>query len=320
MIGRSNKQTFIGKHLPHKKLPIKNRPFWLPASNFYILAVAFTVAVFFITWAILNAGQEEMPLLSAGLLASAILAGAVVLREVIIRSARYRILLAQQRIDRNIRNPRRNINLQSPDKLTIEENIRILKEIEKQSNAADNLGKLPENHWKVFEICHEYLHRNERELESVNFGSPRIKVLRESREKVQKLHKRHLLRWASLESRALIQEAKIGGLISNKLENANKALMILDSAREFYPDEKELSESAEAVKDFTATIKVSHWIEQAERAGFKKNYKRALSHYRDALFYLARENVKTEEREQIAERINSEIEKLRTLQGGIKLS
>jgi hypothetical protein len=67
------------------------------------------------------------------------------------------------------------------------------------------------------------------------------------------------------------------------------------------------------LKDFIASIKVSHWIEQAERAAFKGNYKRAVSLYRDALFFLAREEVKTDEREAIAGRINSEIESLRQL-------
>lgn len=255
-----------------------------------------------------------MPLVSAGLLASMILAGAVVLREVIIRSARYRLLLAQERIDRNIKTvQRQNISLQPFDKLTIEKNTRILQEIERKSRTANDFEKLPENHWQVFELCHDYLHQNEKELQMVGLGSPRTNVLRDSREKISRLHKHHLLMWSSLESRALVREAKISASVSDKLANVNKALMILDSAREFYPDEIELVNSAEAIKEFGATIKVSHWIEQAERAAFKKNYQRALNHYRDALFYLARENVKTEQKDLIADKINCEIEKLREL-------
>ena len=68
-----------------------------------------------------------------------------------------------------------------------------------------------------------------------------------------------------------------------------------------------------AIKTFIASIKVSHWIEQAERAAFKGSYKRAVSLYRDALFFLAREDVNAAEREAVAEKINLEIEKLREL-------
>ncbi len=70
-------------------------------------------------------------------------------------------------------------------------------------------------------------------------------------------------------------------------------------------------ESESALKEFIASIRISHWIEQAQRAAFKGNPKRALSLYRDALFYLAREDVKNIDKEKIAEQINSEIEILR---------
>lgn len=314
MIERPNNQNFVERYLAkNRRTPPKYRPFWLPASNFYILAAAVAVAVFFLAWAFLNVGEDEVPLVSAGLLASIILAGAVVLREVVLRSARYRLLLAQGRLDHNIKSVERNLRIPKVDKITLEENRDVLQEIEKKSKTANSFGKLPENHWQVFELCHEYLHRNERELEIAGLGSPRINVLRQSREKVQSLHKYHLLMWSSLESRALIQEAKISATVSKKLENANKALTILDSAIEFYPGDKELLDSISAIKDFTTTVKVSHWVEQAERAAFKRNYKRALNHYRDALFYLARENVKSEEKNLIAEKINLEIENIRKL-------
>lgn len=315
LIERTTNRNFIAKKLPKKKwLADTSRPFWLPASNFYVLAAAVAVAVFFIGWAILSEGAEEKPLISAGLLASIILAGAVVLREVILRSARYRLLLAQERLDYNIKTvQKQNPNLLKTDKLTLEKNREILQHIEKKSRAAESVGKLPEHHWQVFELCHDYLNRTERELEFAGIGSPRVAALRHSREKIQNLYRHHLLSWSSLESRAFIQEAKVCATISKKLENANKALNIIDSAIEFYPENQELLASAAAIKEFIATVKVSHWIEQAERFAFKGNYKRAVSHYRDALFYLARENVRNDEREIIAEKINLEIEKIRKL-------
>jgi tetratricopeptide (TPR) repeat protein len=203
--------------------------------------------------------------------------------------------------------------IKEPNKLTLEKNAAILRNIERKSEAARVLGKLPDAHWEVFEICNEYLQITERELHTVGVGSPRLPALRLGREKIQELHKFHLLTWASVETKTLTQEARIRATIAEKLETAQKALAVLDSALRFYPNETELTESATAVEEFIASIKISHWIEQAERSAFKGNYKRAVSHYRDALFYLARENVRSEEREMIAEKINAEIEKLREI-------
>ncbi len=95
-------------------------------------------------------------------------------------------------------------------------------------------------------------------------------------------------------------------------------MSVLESALQFYPNEVQLRESEEAIKEFVVSIKISHSIEQAERAKFKENYKRAISLYRDALFSLARENLKSEERESLAEKIHAEIEKIHQLENTTK--
>ena len=63
------------------------RPFWLPASNYYVLAFAIAVAAFFLVWGILQDGGDEMPWATAGVSASLILIGSVILRELILRRA-----------------------------------------------------------------------------------------------------------------------------------------------------------------------------------------------------------------------------------------
>lgn len=288
------------------------RPFWLPAPAYYVLTAAIAAAIFFLVWGILHEG-EEMPWIPAGILACMTIATAVVLREFILRRRRNQFLLAQKRLDYNLKNVAKQKSHDSSNKLTIEKNAAILKNIERKSEAARVLGKLSDAHWEVFEICNEYLKITEAELQTVGVGSPRLPALRLGREKIYELHKFHLLSWAAGESKALTQEAKIRVTIAEKLETAQKALAVLDSALQFYPNEAELIASAEAIEEFIASIKISHWIEQAERSAFKGNYKRAVSHYRDALFYLARENVRSQEREMIAEKINAEIEKLREI-------
>lgn len=290
------------------------RPFWLPASNYYILASAATIAFFFLIWGILHEGREETPWIGAGIGASFILGGAVVLREIVLKSIRNRYLMEQKRLDSNIdtivlsNNPARQSN-----KLTLEQNSAIIREIRRKSEAASVLSNLSEGHYEVFEMCQEYLLLNADELQKVSVGSPRLAALRRGREVIANLHRFHLLQWAEVEAKELTRKAKNQISISDKLESAQKALTIIDSALQFYPQELNLQESEVALKDFIASIKVTHWIEQAERSAFKGNYKRAISHYRDALFFLGRENAKNKEKDLIALKINNEIEKIRNL-------
>jgi tetratricopeptide (TPR) repeat protein len=290
------------------------RPFWLPASSYYILATAIAIAFFFFLWGILHEGGEDMPWITAGIGASILLVGAVVLREIILRRARNNFLSAQQRLDNNLKKVAPQVSANSDaNKLTVQQNAGIIKDIQKKSEAAKVLGKLSEGHLEVFEMCREYLAVNKNQLETVGLGSPRLAALRRGREIVQDLHYFHLLAWAELESRLFTQEAKNRAIISEKLEMSQKALTVLDFALQFYPNEPQLVESNEVLKEFAASIKISHLIEKAERAAFKSNYKLAINHYRDALFFLARENAGREEKEIIAEKINSEIEKIREL-------
>jgi hypothetical protein len=91
-----------------------------------------------------------------------------------------------------------------------------------------------------------------------------------------------------------------------------RALDVIESALKLYPEEAELHDSELAVREFIASVKVSHWVELAERAAFKGYYARAIDRYRDALFYLSRESVKEETRTETAQRIGREIELLRS--------
>lgn len=290
------------------------RPFWLPATNYYVLAAAVTAAFFFLVWGMLHEGDEDTPWIIAGTGASLVLGGAVIVREFVLRKARHRYLITERKLDYNLKKfPAQPRALRDESKLTLEKNAAIVKDIQKRSLAARGMGKVSSGHLEVFEICNEYLSFTEKQMETINVGSPRIAGIRRGREIVSELHRYHLLSWAEIESRSLTQKARNYVTISEKLNTAQEALTVLDSARQFYPEETQLTESESALKDFIVSIKISHWTEQAERAAFKGNYKRAVSFYRDALFFLAREDVKTEDREAIAGKINAEIEALREM-------
>lgn len=295
------------------------RPFWLPASNYYILSFAVAIAFFFFVRGLLHEDSDDMAYVPAGIGASVLLIGAVLLREVVLRKARERYLLAERQLDYNLNNiPVNRLQNQNPNKLTLEKNAAIIGEIRKKSDAAQVLGKFSDAHREVFEMCNQYLLLNEKEIETVGVGSPRLAALRRGKEVVAELHRYHLLTWAEIETRSLTQEAKNRVTMSEKLQTAQKALTVLDTALQFYPNEVKLLESESALKEFAASIKISHRLEQAERAVFKGNHKRAISHYRDALFFLARENVPEEEKNKIAENINAEITKLREISAKLR--
>lgn len=256
-----------------------------------------------------------MPWVGAGVAASFILGGAVFLREVVLRKARNRYISAQRRLDNNIAKlPILNQGAQNPNKLTLEKNAEIIKQIKQKSEAAKVLGKLANGHYEVFEICNEYLLLNKDELLRVAVGSPRIAALRRGREIVKALHRFHLLEWAEIESRSLTLSAKNNATINERLEASQKALDVIHTALQFYPQELRLIKSEAALTEFIASIKVSHWIEQAERSVFKGQYKKAVDHYSDALFYLGRDQVQNEERQLIEQKITAEIEKIRVLE------
>ena len=288
------------------------QPFWLPAPGYYVLTAAVVIAFFFLIWGFLQEGGEETPWIPAGVGASLILGGAVVLREIIFRKARENYVLAQRKLDYNLKHiPFQSHNVRGSNKLTLEKNANIINKIKQKSEAAKVLNKLADGHLEVFEICSEYLRVNETELENVGIGSPRLAALRRGKEFVGTLHRYHLLSWSEIESRSLMQNAKNCTGISEKLETAQKALSVLDSALQYYPNEVHLTESEDAVKEFIASTKVSHLIEQGELSAFKGNYKQAIDYYNEALYFLERENVQSLKKDAVAEKINLEIERLR---------
>ena len=280
--------------------------------NYYFLTLGITIAFFFLTWGILHAIEEEMPWITAGIVSGLILILAVILREFVFKKAYQKTLLAQKRLDHNIKSVyRQTYHRDDSNRLTLERNALIVSEIESRSKTIQTMGKLPELHLEVFEMCHEYLRKSNRELDGIYKESPRYKAIRRGQRQIKQLHYFHLLSWASIESQQYLQTAKVQVALNEKIENAQRALQSLDSAIQFYPEDEKLLQSKEAIKEFIVSVKVSHWIEQAERASFKGNKQRAINHYRDALFFLARENERTPDREIIAEQINLKIEALR---------
>jgi hypothetical protein len=277
------------------------------------MAVATSLAFFFLAWGILHDLGDETPWVTSGVGASIVLACAVLVRELVLRRARDRYLRMQPATT-----PMSKSSLSSRDtgKLTLEKNAAILAEIRQKSDAAKVLSKFSAGHREVFELCGGYLARNEAELTTVNAGSPRLAALLKGRKAASKYHRHHLLKWAEIEARALTTVAKSGDDVSQKLRAAKDALGVIEFALQAYPAETTLLESRDVVNEMAVSIRVSDLVERAERAAFRRDDQEAVSLYRDALFYLGRDNVHTPERRAVADRINAEMEKLRLPDGG----
>ncbi len=297
----------------YKKPGIFSSLLMLPNAGFYLLVIAIALILFFINWGILEEFGDQSPWIYSGIISSLILLSAVIAREIVFRDKK-RFSSQPSRFGKSykktsaITKKKRNSN-----SFSLQRNASFLKQIEKQSESARINRSLPEKHLDVFNACEEYLRITAEELKKTEIGSTRWGAFKNGRRRIKVIHKHHLISWAAIESRRLTKTAKISGSVAGKIETAQKATLVLESALEFYPEDEKLLESIEAVNDFVASIKISHWVELAEKAEFKGNYKRAVSHYKDALFYLARENITGLDKDVIAENINFKIKGLRKL-------
>jgi len=275
------------------------------------MIAAIIVAAFLglLLWWMLANGGDEAPWLPAGLVVSVILLVALSAREVVMRRAWTKYLLENGIQEKSLRDESRRSQKKG---LSTSHHSAALRAIQKQSSAADSPGSTPQAHFDVAQLCHDYLAGTEEAMRSGSTGNEKGLAIRAGQERVRSLHKHHLLTWARGHSLALTRQAQQRARTFDKIETANKALECIESTIRVYPDESELHESKAAVCEFIASVKVSHWVELADRSAFKGHYRRAIDRYRDALFYLNQDVVKEEVRVAGSERIEKEIEKMKT--------
>jgi hypothetical protein len=284
----------------------------IPNSAGYLLG-AFVVAIilFLALWWMLVSGGDEAPWIPAGLAASVVLLVALSAREVVMRRAWTRYLLEQGGGSPSSSRRGHKKNQSSGRSQSSSLLMAAWRTIQKQSEEAE-AATTPDAHFEVFNLCQEYLASADDAMRSNSLAPEKRIALKAGQERVRALQKHHLLTWARDSSRALTYEAQQKARISDKIEAANRALHCLESAEKYYPYETELKDSTGAIHEFIASVKVAHWVELAERSAFKGHYRRAIERYKDALFYLDRETVKDEIRIPGKERIQHEIESLRT--------
>jgi len=285
----------------------------MPSTSGYVLvAGAAVAALFFTLWWMLHSNGDEAPWIPAGLAASVVMLIAIAAREVVMRRAWTRYILEHDRREQSKAqvNKRRD-SVAHKNGRSIESFSAALRALQRQCAEADLPGALPEAHLEAYLSCQDYLDGADDKLRSAQMASETRVTLRAGQERVRGLARHHMLNWARGASRSLTHEAQQRVRMSDKIETAQRALDVIGSALKLYPEEAELQESGDAVREFIASVRVSHWVELAERSAFKGQYARAIDRYRDALFYLTRASMKEEARAVTAERIGREIELLR---------
>ncbi len=244
---------------------------------------------------IFSDGSGDTEWVVAGLAASVVLGSGVVLREVVLRNARERYIAAGNRLDLNVRAPSISGEHRMGPKLTLERNAAALENIKRKSEAAKVFGRLSAGHKEVFVLCEEYIRMVSSEIPNVHPASPRLKALTTGHDTAAKIHRHHLLRWSEIEAKELSGAAQNAVTFNERIGNAQKAKGAIDYALGYYPDDKNLLESALLMDELILSIKVSDLIEQAERASFKGQTKLAADLYKDALYYLRRNGISTEQ-------------------------
>jgi hypothetical protein len=274
-----------------------------------VAASATAGALFFLLWWMLQG--EENPWVPAGLAASVVMLVAVAAREAVVRRAWTRYMLehdvsSTQRPLRSSRSSGRSNGIAA--------STATWRRLQRQAAEVDANNSLPEAHREIYQLCSEYLASTEEALRSADLLAENRLAMRATQERARTLQRHHLLTWARDSARSLTREAQQRVRLHEKIEVANRALECIDSALQVYPDELELNQSANAVREFITSSRVAHWVELAERAAFKGQHRRAIDCYRDALFYLTRDDPQ-HLHEGTAERINREIELLQARAG-----
>ncbi len=269
--------------------------------------------LFVTLWWLLASSGDEAPLLPAALAASVVLLVAMGAREIVMRRA-----WARYTHELELRmGAGESTKLPSPTgsaggKLKTHATGASFRALQQKLARADELGgQQPEAHLEAYRLCEQYVANSEEAIRAPRIAPDVRAALRAGQERVRELQRHHLLAWTRGEVQRLTHEAQRRASPSARIETAMRAIDVIDESLRIYPEEPTLRDSALAVRNFIASIKVAHWVELAERSSFRGRYARAIARYRDALFYLSRAEMGEDARDEAANRINREIELLR---------
>lgn len=291
-----------------------NSVIWVPAGRFYLVATVCAVAVFLAAIWLLHDGIDEVPWMIAALTAFSIFLVAFFIREVLMRNARER-----QRTAARLENSVRQIathpveRRSAPRKLSIERNDALVAAVRRKSEAAMVLGNLVDAHNEVIELCGDYLGVANEALTLANVGSPRIPAIRKGIKIVKEREKFHLLHRTQLEAGLLTEKANSALSPNDRLNSAQKAYDVVVTTLERYPGEKSLIDSRAALGDFIKSMKFTNALEDAEKFFLSGKLFESEASYKQALEMLGKYETDIEKREAIANKIEFEMRRIRSL-------
>ncbi len=292
------------------------------ASGYIIISVAIALMLSLVIWGVLHETNDEA-VWAAALAACVVLLVAASARELIVRRAWSRHLLeADGRVrpdsysgrvpagnhSQHVSTGAPRTNSAAPR--TTWSHSAALRSVQKRSAEADT-SETPELHWDAYRLCQEYLTTTDEALRAASLLAEKRIAMRAGQERVRGLRKYHLLAWARNKTHLLTQEAQNYSRLHDKLDTAQHALQILDTALAEFPNESEVQDSQTAIREFMASARIRHWLEMAERTAFRGHFRRAVARYRDALFYVEREVADTATRADLKARIEVEITALK---------
>lgn len=259
-------------------------PFWPDAAPYYSLSFVSAALLFLLVLIVFLEEPEEFRYLVPAVSAGVLFLGTVLFREVVMRKARGKFIENQRALDRNLSvngiGDRRRIR---SNRMSLEENARLVSEIKAKSKAARTLEKVGPAHLEVSRLCEAYIEKVARELPHVSSRSPRLPALHKGRREVGRLHRKHLLIWTEFETRELTRQAGDCANILERLELTSKARDTVDAALAHYPAERELTESREILDELITSIRVAEQMQQADTAKENGQVETARSHLKDAL-------------------------------------
>jgi tetratricopeptide (TPR) repeat protein len=185
-----------------------------------------------------------------------------------------------------------------------------LRALERYLLELDTRHSTPMQHLEAYYSCEQYLAQIGETLSRTTIEVDVRAALRAGTERIRSLQKRHLLAWARKESQRITASAQRHASAFEQIKTAERALEVLNEALQIYPDEPKLQASAEAVREFAASVHIKRWVELAEREAFKGHYAKAIDHYRNALFDLTRADIGEDARREVAEKITREVQLL----------
>jgi hypothetical protein len=285
----------------------------MPSTVGYMaVAGGLALALFWAIWFLLRADGEDAPWFASGLAAGSVILIAAAAREVVMRRAWARYAREMEMLMGTRGEAASSAVKPKPaSRPGMQAQVAALRNLQQHLSELDAASTPPEAHLEAYKLCEQYLAGADEALRAPGGAAEMRVALRSGQERVRALRRKHLLAWARGEATRLTQEAQRRVRLSDRIETAQRALDVLGEALKVYPEERELRDSALAVRNFIASVKVGQWVEMAERAAFRGRYARAVARYSDALFYLSRADMGEEARAEAATRIQREIEMLR---------